>query len=114
MSIKRISKALYWVWKNCDFGASHGSAGVWIFKLVKVNPFDVTAGWHDKQYSLIDWKIGSGPLDAELLKRFMVDANGDQDLIDVAIVLYSLARTYGKLRFGLAKIGICWSTTKGK
>jgi hypothetical protein len=108
-------KALYHIWQLVDFGRSKGSCGVWIFKLRKDNPFNEDGGWHDKQYQKINWPDptqDSIDVDNKLFRRLISSANGNQDLIDEAYVLYAIARTWGKMRWGMARVGIIWSVTK--
>jgi hypothetical protein len=107
--------AIYRIAKKVDFGKSHGSCGVWIFKLIKDNPFNEDGKWHDLQYQKINWldpTQNSIATDTGLMERFMISANGNQDLIDEAMVLYTIARSWGRMRYFLARLGIVWSMPK--
>jgi len=100
----RWLKALYHVWQLVDFGKTHGS-----FR--KDNPFNEDGKWHDLQYQKIDWPDPSQDsidLDNKLFRKLIRSSNGNRDLIDMAYVLYTIARVWGCMRYFLARIGIIW------
>lgn len=107
MTPARRAAAYSRILANVDFGKSHGSCGVWIFKLKKTYWANPAAVLHDHLYAEIDWSVGSELADLIFYDELIKIAT-TQDQLDEARVLYEIARTWGKARFGLAKLGLIW------
>lgn len=106
MTPLRYASALTRIGRAVDFGKSGGSCGVWVFKL-GVGYWAEPAGlMHDRLYDSIDWTVGSLEADEYFLEMLETLANGDQDKLDEAAILYSVARRWGQARFGAWKVGI--------
>lgn len=104
----RYAAAYARIAKAVDFGKSHGSCGVWVFKL-GIDYWAQPAGkLHDGLYKDIDWKVGSLEADEAFRKELVRLANGDQDKLDEAVILYGIARRWGQMRFGLNFVGLSW------
>lgn len=93
---------------NIDFGASHGSAGVNPIKLRKDYFLNDVAKQHDHDYSQVDWDVGTKYVDYMLLQNGLEAAGKDEKKRAEVYTAYSIARTYGRFRWLLAKAGIEW------
>lgn len=107
MTPARYAAAYRRILAAVDFGKSHGSCGVWIFKLRKVYWANPAAVLHDHLYAEIDWSVGSELADLIFYDELIKLAD-TQDKLDEAAVLYGIARKWGQARFGLAKLGIVY------
>lgn len=106
-SFWRKVRALARMMSKCDFNKSRGSCGVAPFKLKKSYFLNSACKWHDKAYADVDWSQGSAATDWEFYLKGLDLAKHDGER-DEALVSYSIARLWGKMRFGLNKIGIKW------
>lgn len=73
--------------------------------------FNEACKWHDKEYQKLDWsnwRTNSKALDYELLRQFFEIAGSNKKLKIQAVIMFSLARLWGKLHWGLARLGIIW------
>ena len=108
MNIFRYLGAAGRILSNLDFGLSHGSAGVAPFKLRKSYFLNDTAKQHDHDYGQVDWDIGSKYVDYTLLQKGLDAAGDDEKKRAEVYAAYSIARTYGRFRWLLNKVGISW------
>ena len=91
-----------------DFGISHGSAGVNPIKLRKGYFLNDAAKQHDHDYGQVDWSVGSKYVDYTLLQSGLEAAGKDEKKRAEVYAAYSIARTYGRFRWLLARAGIEW------
>lgn len=87
-----------------------GWCGVWPFLLDDDHPFDPACAAHDAAYATHDWTQTTLQIDQEFYQSCMIIAGTDTKLQAEAKAFYKLCRTWGTMRFYLAKVGIVWAT----
>lgn len=96
--------------KDCTLPLySPGACGIWPFLLPEVHPFNPACVWHDKMYICHDWTLTTEEIDLEFFNRCMGIAGEDKVLVAEAHACYKACRTWGTMRFYLAKVGISWA-----
>ena len=107
MGIMAFLSAARRIYNNIDLNHSHGSCGVGIVKLQKHYFMNPAGKEHDEAYKRIDWDKGSYVADMNLLTSALALAKTEEERQE-ARAAFVIARTYGRLRYGLAKIGVTW------
>jgi hypothetical protein len=113
----RIEKQIC-VLRSTDGGTNGNYCGVVIIAgplriplVLKDCVFNEACKWHDVEYNKLNWadpKVNSIALDAELLRRFLAIAGDSKKLKLQAYTMYTLARTWGRMRWGASRLGIIW------